>query len=116
MCFSEGSNEPSEPQKRALAIMCIRRRLTAGCAEPNGRDAAVDSTALSAIMTSTISKAEALAFIFACTFNIPCVMALSTTYRESHSLRWTGRVALFYFVCALLLSCVVYHVARLFLN
>ena len=81
----------------------------------NAGNAAVDSNALSAIMTSSISKAEALAFLFACTFNIPCVMALSTTYREAHSLKWTFRVALFYFVCALLLSCAVYHIAGLFL-
>jgi len=66
-------------------------------------------------MASSISKAEALAFMFACTFNIPCVMALSTTYRESHSLTWTARVAFFYVGCALLLSCIVYHVSSLFL-
>ncbi len=77
---------------------------------------ATDSSALAAAMAATISKPEALAFIFACTFNIPCVMALSTTYKESHSLKWTARVALFYVGCALLLSCVVYHVAALFIH
>jgi len=77
---------------------------------------ATDSSALAAAMAATISKPEALAFIFACTFNIPCVMALSTTYKESHSLKWTARVALFYIGCALLLSCVVYHVAALFIH
>ena len=77
---------------------------------------AMDASMLAAAMTSTISKAEALAFIFACTFNIPCVMALSTTYKESHSLKWTARVAAFYVGCALLLSCIVYHVASLFLH
>ena len=63
-----------------------------------------------------VSQAEALAFIFACTFNIPCVMALSTTYRESHSFKWTARVALFYIGSALILSCIVYHIAVLFLH
>ena len=77
---------------------------------------ATDASALAAAMAATISKPEALAFIFACTFNIPCVMALSTTYKESHSLKWTARVALFYVGCALLLSCVVYHVAALFIH
>ena len=77
---------------------------------------ATDSSALAAAMAATISKPEALAFIFACTFNIPCVMALSTTYKESHSLKWTARVALFYVGCVLLLSCVVYHVAALFIH
>ena len=96
-----------------LRLFILQREMSALYHAGN---AAVDSNALSAMMTSSISKAEALAFLFACTFNIPCVMALSTTYRESHSLKWTGRVALFYFVCALLLSCVVYHVAGIFLN
>jgi ferrous iron transport protein B len=62
-----------------------------------------------------ISKAEALAFMCACTFNIPCVMALSTTYRESHSLKWTARIAAFYVCGALILACIVYHIAALFL-
>ncbi len=79
------------------------------------KTAAADSAALAVSMTQTISKPEALAFLFACTFNVPCVMALATTYRESHSLRWTARVALFYIGSALLLSCIVYHSASLFL-
>ncbi|MBQ9155880.1 MAG: ferrous iron transporter B [Eubacterium sp.] len=82
----------------------------------NAKSAGVDASALSAVMSQSISQAEALAFIFACTFNIPCVMALSTTYRESHSLKWTARVAGFYIGGALILSCIVYHVAALFLH
>jgi ferrous iron transport protein B len=65
-------------------------------------------------MTDVVSKAEALAFMCACTFNIPCVMALSTTYRESHSLKWTARIAAFYVCGALVLSFIVYHIAALF--
>lgn len=82
----------------------------------NAKTAGVDAAALSAVMAQTISRSEALAFIFACTFNIPCVMALSTTYRESHSLKWTARVACFYAGSALLLSCIVYHVSLPFLG
>ena len=82
----------------------------------NAKTAGVDAAALSAVMAQTISRSEALAFIFACTFNIPCVMALSTTYRESHSLKWTARVACFYVGSALLLSCIVYHVSLPFLG
>ncbi len=74
-----------------------------------------DNAALAVVITQTISKAEALAFMFACTFNVPCVMALSTTYRESHSLKWTAKVALFYIGSALLLSCIVYHIASIFM-
>jgi ferrous iron transport protein B len=75
----------------------------------------VDNSMLGVLMTQTISKAEALAFIFASTFSVPCVMALSTTYRESHSLKWTARIAGFYIGCALILAGIVYHLASLFL-
>ncbi|MBQ6362202.1 MAG: ferrous iron transporter B [Lachnospiraceae bacterium] len=74
-----------------------------------------DNAVLSQAMTDVVSKAEALAFMCACTFNIPCVMALSTTYRESHSLKWTARIAAFYVCGALILACIVYHIAALFL-
>ena len=63
----------------------------------------------------TVSPAEALAFIFAYTFNIPCLMALSTTYKESHSLKWTAKVGAFYVCSALVLSFIVYHIAALFI-
>ena len=78
------------------------------------KTAVQDNAALAVNMIQTISRPEAPAFLFACTFNVPCVMALSTTYRESHSLKWTARVALFYIGGALILSCIVYHVASLF--
>ena len=81
----------------------------------NAKTAALDSGLLSTVLAQNISKAEALAFIFACTFNIPCVMALSTTFRESHSFKWTLRVALFYVCGALVLSGIVYHIANLFI-
>ena len=79
-------------------------------------DAAIgDGTALAYAMAQTVSKAEAAAFLFACTFQVPCVMALSATLRESHSVRWTIRFALFYFFGALLLAGLVYRIAALFL-
>ena len=76
---------------------------------------ATDNAVLGQAMSDVVSKAEALAFMCACTFNIPCVMALSTTYRESHSLKWTARIAAFYVCGALVLACIVYHIAALFL-
>ena len=79
------------------------------------KTSATDTALLGGAMTSAISPAEALAFMFATTFNIPCLMALSTTYKESHSLKWTVRVALFYFCNALVLSGIVYHIAELFM-
>ena len=57
----------------------------------------------------------ALAFIFAVTFNIPCVVAVASTYNETHSAKWTVRIAIYYICVALLMSFVVYHVAALFL-
>lgn len=65
---------------------------------------------LNEILPQAISKAEALAFIFASTFNIPCLVALAATCRECHSVKWTVRIALYYIVMALCISCVVYHI------
>ena len=79
------------------------------------KTAPTDTALLGGVMTQAISPAEALAFMFATTFNIPCLMALSTTYKESHSLKWTVKVALFYICNALVLSCIVYHIASLFM-
>ncbi len=82
----------------------------------NASTGGVDTMALSTVMSQTISGAEALAFMFACTFSVPCLMALSTTYKESHSLKWTVKTAGFYVVAALVLSCIVYHIALPFLG
>ena len=79
------------------------------------KTAKADTAMLGNAMTQVIQPAEALAFMFATTFNIPCLMALSTTYKESHSLKWTAKVALFYICNALILSCIVYHIATLFM-
>ncbi len=79
------------------------------------KTAKADTAMLGSAMTQVIAPAEALAFMFATTFNIPCLMALSTTYKESHSLKWTVKVALFYICNALILSCIVYHIASIFM-
>lgn len=71
------------------------------------------SSALYQILPTVISRAEALAFIMGVAFNVPCVMALSTTYRETHSLKWTARLAGFFMVSSLIIACITYHVARL---
>ena len=74
-----------------------------------------DVSVIAAAMPAAISQAEALAFIFAVSFSVPCVMALSTTYNETHSAAWTIKLALFYMGAALVLSCIVYHIAVLFM-
>ena len=67
------------------------------------------------IMAASISKAEGLALIVAVTFNVPCVVAIASTYQESHSMKWTVRIALYYIVTALVLSGITYHIANLFM-
>lgn len=65
---------------------------------------------LGEILAANISKAEALAFIFATTYNVPCLLALASTYHETHSLKWTVKIALYYTGMALILSGIVYRI------
>lgn len=73
-----------------------------------------DSSSVAAALTSAITKPEALAFIFAFYFNMPCIMALSSAAHETHSLKWPLRIALYYIGTSLILAGIVYHLARLF--
>ncbi len=68
---------------------------------------------ISQILAANFTKAEGLAFIFAISFNMPCVSALAATARETHSAKWTAKIGVFYTVAALLISCVVYHIGLL---
>ena len=68
---------------------------------------------LNEILLANVSRPEALAFIFAITFNLPCVVALAATYQEIHSVKWTAKIALYYTVTALLLACAAYHIGLL---
>ena len=68
---------------------------------------------LSSILLTYVSKPEALAFIFAMTFNMPCVVALAATYQETHSAKWTLRIALYYTAGSLILAFLAYHVGLL---
>ncbi len=67
------------------------------------------------IMAAAISKAEGLALIVAVTFNVPCLMAVASTYHETHSLKWTLKVAAYYAVSALILAGITYHIANIFM-
>lgn len=60
------------------------------------QSATVDTVALSTSMLTVIFRPEALAFLFAFFFNMPCLMALTATAQETHSLKWTVRIALYY--------------------
>jgi len=65
------------------------------------------------LLLANVTRPEALAFIFAITFNLPCVVALAATYQEIHSVKWTAKIALYYTVSALLLGCIAYHIGML---
>ena len=73
----------------------------------------VDTAILSNNMLTMISKPEALAFTFAFFFNMPCLMALAATAQETHSKKWTIKIALYYILSALIISCVAYHIGQL---
>ncbi len=68
---------------------------------------------ISEILSANFTKAEGLAFIFAISFNMPCVSTLAATARETHSVKWTAKIGVFYTLAALLIACVVYHIGLL---
>lgn len=74
---------------------------------------AVDTVALSSDMLSAISKPEALAFLFAFFFNMPCLMTLAATAQETHSKKWTITIALYYIFFALILAFAAYRIGLL---
>ncbi len=76
-----------------------------------GSNAAVDNQA--ALLLANIAKPEALAFIFAVTFNVPCIVALAATYKETHSGKWTALISLYYTAFSLLLAFIAYHIGLL---
>ena len=78
-----------------------------------GAKAAGSAADISQILSANFTKAQGLAFIFAISFNMPCVSALAATARETHSVKWTAKIGLFYTVAALIVSCIVYHVGLL---
>ncbi len=65
------------------------------------------------LLLANISKPEALALIFAMTFNMPCIVALAATYQETHSVKWTLRIAFYYTATALLIAGIAYYVGLL---
>lgn len=64
-------------------------------------------------LTTHVGKAQALAFIFAFTFNVPCVMAVSSTYQETRSLSWTIKLTLYYVATAFFYAFLIYRIGLL---
>lgn len=75
--------------------------------------AAVSDAGLGSALLGGLAKAEALAFMFAYFFNVPCLMTVAATYNESHSLSWTIKIAGYYIAMALIMSTIAYHVGLL---
>ena len=71
------------------------------------------ASGISEILSANFTQAQGLAFIFAISFNMPCVSALAATARETHSVKWTAKIGAFYTVAALIVSCIVYHIGLL---
>lgn len=71
----------------------------------------VDGNTISGALSAVLTKPEALAFIFAFYFNMPCIMSLSAAAHETHSLKWVLRIAGYYIGMSLVISCIVYHLA-----
>jgi ferrous iron transport protein B len=65
------------------------------------------------LLVNNIPKPEALALIFAMTFNMPCIVALAATYQETHSVKWTSIIAVYYTIVALLLAGAAYYIGLL---
>ncbi len=65
------------------------------------------------LLVANVPKPEALALIFAMTFNMPCIVALAATYQETHSAKWTARIALYYTGVALVLAGIAYYIGLL---
>ncbi|MCR4689116.1 MAG: ferrous iron transport protein B [Saccharofermentans sp.] len=78
-----------------------------------GLAAASDNVAQ--LVAAAIPKAEALAFIIAVTFNVPCLQAVTATYNETHSAKWTATIGGYYICTALILAAIVYHIAAIFM-
>ena len=78
-----------------------------------GAKAAGNAADISQILSANFTQAEGLAFIFAISFNMPCVSALAATARETHSVKWTAKIGAFYTAAALIVSCIVYHIGLL---
>lgn len=71
------------------------------------------SNSLINAISMSVTKPEALAFIFAFTFNIPCLMTVSSTNTEIHSMKWTLIISIYYVVSALIYAFIAYHIGMM---
>lgn len=65
------------------------------------------------LLPQVITKAQALGFIMAIVFNVPCTMTVAATFRENHSKKWIALSVIYYLVFSLVLAFIFYHVGLL---
>ncbi|MBR6336598.1 MAG: ferrous iron transport protein B [Ruminococcus sp.] len=95
------------------AIGVISALFTGGSIYAATSGAQATASNINEILLANVTLPEALAFIFAITFNLPCIVALAATYQEIHSVKWTAKIAAYYILTSLLLSCIAYHIGLL---
>ena len=66
-----------------------------------------------ALLPQVINKAQALGFIMAIVFNVPCTMTVAATFRENHSKKWIALSVIYYLVFSLALAFIFYHIGLL---
>lgn len=71
------------------------------------------SESMMVLLPQIITKAQALGFIAAIVFNVPCTMTVAATFRENHSKKWIGLSILYYLVFSLALAFIFYHIGLL---
>ena len=71
------------------------------------------SDSIAALLPQVITKAQALGFIMAIVFNVPCTMTVAATYRENHSIKWIALSVGYYVTFSLAISCIFYHIGLL---
>ena len=71
------------------------------------------SDSIAALLPQVITKAQALGFIMAIVFNVPCTMTVAATYRENHSIKWIALSVGYYVAFSLAISCTFYHIGLL---
>ncbi len=64
-------------------------------------------------MQQVLSKPEALAFLFAFFFNIPCFATVVVTREETHSWKWTLCMVLYFVSISLVMAKLAYHIGNL---
>ena len=66
---------------------------------------------LSTVLVSSISKPQALAFIFAFFFNVPCMAAIAAASIETHSVKWPLLLVVYYMATALMIGGIIYRIS-----